>query len=340
MGEYIGRIFEEVKGRPLYVVKDEHGTGLKAPRRREAMTAAKRRGPRRSPCWLSPRLFAWLAWHRLAATAGAARRGPLRRRCLGDGALGRLADADARRPAVLPQAAAVLLDRRARWSSSATSNGRPARALVLGACLAAARAVPVRAPLVDERGWRCWLLVLVTMPWCSSSAQYANLDMLVAGCITATILASRTPPAGRWRTIAEPWRALLAGAYLFAAAGRAGQGADRHRAARAGAGDLAAGDAKGIGPAAVCVVARLGILLAVAAPWFVAMQLKYPAFFDYFVVTQHFRRFASSGFNNEHGIWFYLPVLAGSRCLGSPGCWSRARNDGVARPRRRPTSTG
>ncbi|MFM9928301.1 hypothetical protein VLK31_35400 [Variovorax sp. H27-G14] len=52
------------------------------------------------------------------------------------------------------------------------------------------------------------------------------------------------------------------------------------------------------------------VLLALAGPLFVAMQLKFPDFFDYFVITQHFRRFASSGFNNEQGAWFYLPVLA------------------------------
>ena len=30
VGEYIARIYEEVKGRPLYVVRREHGKGLQA----------------------------------------------------------------------------------------------------------------------------------------------------------------------------------------------------------------------------------------------------------------------------------------------------------------------
>ncbi|MFH0134364.1 ArnT family glycosyltransferase [Variovorax sp. VaC1] len=151
-------------------------------------------------------------------------------------------------------------------------------------------------------------MVLVTTPFFFLGAQFANLDMLVAGCISATVLLAAAAALARER--AEPWRALLAGAYLFAAAGL-----------------LAKGLIGVVLPVGVlltwCVVTRRAavlrlsvwlpgwaILLAVAGPWFVAMQMKYPEFFDYFVITQHFRRFASSGFNNEHGIWFYLPVLA------------------------------
>jgi 4-amino-4-deoxy-L-arabinose transferase-like glycosyltransferase len=153
-------------------------------------------------------------------------------------------------------------------------------------------------------------VVLVTTPFFFLGAQFANLDMLVAGCIACTVLLAAGATFARERQ--APWRALLAGAYVFAAAGL-----------------LAKGLIGLVLPAMVIVawgavtrrlslVLRLGlwlpgwaVLLLVAGPWFVAMQLKYPEFFDYFVVTQHFRRFASSGFNNEHGFWFYLPVLAG-----------------------------
>jgi 4-amino-4-deoxy-L-arabinose transferase-like glycosyltransferase len=152
-------------------------------------------------------------------------------------------------------------------------------------------------------------VVLVTMPFFFLGAQFANLDMLVAGCIACTVLLAAGAFMARERD--EPWRGLLAGAYLFAAAGL-----------------LAKGLIGLVLPAMVialwCAATRRlaalklalwlpgwAVLLAVAGPWFAAMQLKYPGFFDYFVITQHFRRFASSGFNNEHGFWFYLPVLAG-----------------------------
>ncbi|SEJ09342.1 MULTISPECIES: glycosyltransferase family 39 protein [unclassified Variovorax] len=152
-------------------------------------------------------------------------------------------------------------------------------------------------------------VVLVTTPFFFIGAQFANLDMLVAGCISCTVLLAAGAVLAREQE--EPWRALLAGTYLFAAAGL-----------------LAKGLIGLLLPAMVIVgwcaatqrlaALRLAlwlpgwaVLLAVAGPWFVAMQMKYPEFFDYFVITQHFRRFASSGFNNEHGFWFYLPVLAG-----------------------------
>jgi 4-amino-4-deoxy-L-arabinose transferase-like glycosyltransferase len=40
-----------------------------------------------------------------------------------------------------------------------------------------------------------------------------------------------------------------------------------------------------------------------------AMQQRYPDFFDYFIVEQHFRRYASTGFNNVQPWWFLWGVL-------------------------------
>lgn len=163
-------------------------------------------------------------------------------------------------------------------------------------------------PASDERLPALATTVLVTMPFFFVGAQFANLDMLVAGCITGAIL------AGAWAALAQAqglhWRWPLLVTYGLVAAGL-----------------LAKGLIGAVLPAAVlglwCLLShrrsavRLALwwpgwllLLVLCAPWFVAMQLRFPEFFDYFFVTQHFRRFTSSGFNNEHPFWFYLPVLA------------------------------
>ncbi len=153
------------------------------------------------------------------------------------------------------------------------------------------------------------VLILATMPFFYGGAQFANLDMLVAGMITLcllaaadTVLRAERGQAYRWMSLAAAALAALAvlakgligvvlpGAILFLwlAWGRRWRG-------------LAAL----LWPPAVLV------FLAVAAPWFVLMQMRFPGFYDYFFVYQHFQRFAASGFNNAQPFWFYLPVVAG-----------------------------
>ena len=147
--------------------------------------------------------------------------------------------------------------------------------------------------------------VLATTPFFFIGGQYANHDMLVGGLITAAVLALaralEAPPRVDLRWLVTGWvlcgfamlakgligfvlPALVIGPWLLA------QGRWRQTL-------------RLLHPLAVFA---FGV---VAAPWFIAMQLRYPGFFDYFVMEQHFRRFAQSNFNNVHGLWFFLVVL-------------------------------
>ena len=53
----------------------------------------------------------------------------------------------------------------------------------------------------------------------------------------------------------------------------------------------------------------LAVFAAVALPWMLAMQQRYPGFFDYFIVEQHFHRYTEARFNNAQPWWFFLVVL-------------------------------
>ena len=149
--------------------------------------------------------------------------------------------------------------------------------------------------------------VLATCPFFFIGAQYANHDMLVAGLVSAAVLAlarALDEPAGarpslRWLLIG--WvlcalavlakgligfvlPALVIGPWLLAQ----GRWRDMFRL---------------LHPLALLALAL------VALPWFVLMQHRYAGFFDYFVVEQHFRRFAQTNFNNVHPFWFFVVVL-------------------------------
>jgi 4-amino-4-deoxy-L-arabinose transferase-like glycosyltransferase len=55
----------------------------------------------------------------------------------------------------------------------------------------------------------------------------------------------------------------------------------------------------------------LAALVVLAAPWFVLVSLRNPAFARFFFLFEHFQRFLSpAGFNRYHALWYFVPVLA------------------------------
>ncbi|KAF1020703.1 MAG: Undecaprenyl phosphate-alpha-4-amino-4-deoxy-L-arabinose arabinosyl transferase [Paracidovorax wautersii] len=153
-------------------------------------------------------------------------------------------------------------------------------------------------------------VVLLAMPLFYFGAQFANLDMLVAGCITTCIaLAAHAvllrEATGNQRAARLP---LLA-AYAVAALGVLAKGL---------IGIVLPGlvivlwlglrrDWRGLW----ALVSLPGLLLfaLIAVPWFVVMEQRFPGFLHYFFVVQHFQRFSGSGFNNVMPFWFYPAVL-------------------------------
>ena len=173
---------------------------------------------------------------------------------------------------------------------------------------------------------QAWLsvAVLATLPIFYGGAQYANADMLVAACITTSILLGAHAALARERGLAH--RRALALAFAAAACGV-----------------LAKGLIGAVLPVLVLLcwsvaTRRAGkvlalslwapgwlLFMAIAAPWFIAMQQRHPDFLHYFFVVQHFQRFASVEFNNPQPVWFYLAVIVATTLPWSPWLLELAR---------------
>jgi 4-amino-4-deoxy-L-arabinose transferase-like glycosyltransferase len=151
------------------------------------------------------------------------------------------------------------------------------------------------------------VLALATQPLLYLGAQYANLDMLVAGCISLTI-ALLTHATLRMDQ-GLPARQALWGAY-----------------ATAGLGILAKGLIGFVLPGMVIVLGLLLagrwrliprlfslvgglVLLAVAGPWFYFMTQEFPDFLHYFFIFQQFQRYTQTGFNNMQPWYFYVVIV-------------------------------
>ncbi len=164
------------------------------------------------------------------------------------------------------------------------------------------------------------LLLLATTPFYFIGGQYANHDMLVAGTITAAVLSFARAleggaPVLRWLVcgwafcglallskglIGVVLPALVIGPWLLAQ----GRWRDMLR---------------------LLHPLGLAVFAAIALPWLWAMQQRYPDFFDYFIVEQHFRRYASRNFNNVQPGYFYVWVLPLLTLPWSPWLWAAAQ---------------
>lgn len=176
-----------------------------------------------------------------------------------------------------------------------------------------------------ERVARLGLVVLATAPLFYFGAQYVNHDIGVAACITAAVLAivrAVDDPAHtdrRW--LVAGWAlcglgvlakgligivlpALVVGPWLLA------QGRWRQTLSLL----------HPLGPAAFA---------AVALPWMLLMEQRHPGFFDYFVVEQHFRRYATTHFNNQQPFWFFFVVLPLGLLPWGLWLWPAAKAQGL-----------
>lgn len=190
-----------------------------------------------------------------------------------------------------------------------------------GACLMAASCLLFGRRWGGERFGQGWLLVLATLPLVFVSAQYANLDMLVAGCITAGIQslahACLLDPLDRARR-----RALLAG-WAFVALGVLAKGLIGAVIPAMVLGLWLLATRRPLQILRLLWIPGLLLFLLIAAPWFVAMQARFPEFAHYFFVVQHFSRYTQEGFNNAQPAWFFPAVLL---LLGLPWTpWLAAR---------------
>ena len=196
---------------------------------------------------------------------------------------------------------------------------------MLGGFIAASSLVLFSRRWAGVRTARWALLAFLAQPLVFGASQFANLDMLVAGMITATVLAAADGVLRREAGL--PHAASVRAAWIFAALGVLSKGL---------IGIVIPGLVLGITLATtrrwssirpLLAPSGIAVFLLVSAPWFIAMERLHPGFLDYFFVEQQFRRYAGGGFNNMQPFWFYGALL-GLACLPWwPSVWRAVRAD-------------
>jgi 4-amino-4-deoxy-L-arabinose transferase-like glycosyltransferase len=152
------------------------------------------------------------------------------------------------------------------------------------------------------------LVVLVTMPLFFAGAQFANLDTLVAACISGTILCAADVILA-FRHQRHAHRFTLALAYVLAALGVLAKGVIGIvlPALVVGLWLISVRDVRLI--LRLAWMPGVALFVLIAAPWFIWMQVRYPDFLSYFFIHHHVERFLGSDFNGKQPFWFYGPLF-------------------------------
>ena len=178
---------------------------------------------------------------------------------------------------------------------------------LVGALLGAAALFLLTRRWIGERHARAVLAVLLLQPFFFGAAQFANLDMLVAGCIAASVAAAAhavlllREQRGAQAAIVAAW---LAAALGVLAKGLIGVALPMLVVL---AWLLTTGQWRTL--LRLCSPLGLAVFALVAAPWFLAMQARFPEFGHYFFVVQHLQRFAAGGFNNVEPWWYFFVAV-------------------------------
>ncbi len=53
------------------------------------------------------------------------------------------------------------------------------------------------------------------------------------------------------------------------------------------------------------------VTAAIAAPWFVAITIREPGFFDFYFIGEHLRRFFDANYSHDQPIYYYFPIIIG-----------------------------
>lgn len=160
--------------------------------------------------------------------------------------------------------------------------------------------------LYGRRTGRLAVLMLATNPLYFLSSRYADMNLEVAVFITCALLCfmiAMQYPLGSKR------RNILWAAYAFAALAVLTKGLIGIVFPMMVVGVWVLVTQQWRLLREMYLASGLLIFLALVLPWFIAVQVQNPGFFDYFFVYQHITRFTSSGFNNPLPFWFYLPLL-------------------------------